>query len=301
MAWRGLHISRPARLRIDRGSLEICFRDDEEPSSFRTPLEDLAWLVLDSPEITLSTSFLSRCSETEVLILGVNEKHLPAWASLPWTRFHRQGEVLALQLKCSMPLKKRLWQHIIQLKISGQAACLKLFKAPRHEILAGFAAAVRSGDPDNLEARAAAMYWRFLFPNRNFIRHDDCLPNAMLDYGYSIIRSALARHLCAVGFMPQIGLHHASLTNAYNLADDLIEPYRPFVDAAVVSQLNDRQSTDPLSKEDRRAMVSLLEKPVSINGTSVTLFAAIGLTVASLKIALGTKDPKKLVYPDGFA
>lgn len=120
----------------------------------------------------------------------------------------------------------------------------------------------------------------------------------MLDYGYAIIRAAIARQLCATGFIPQLGLHHCSLSNAYNLADDLIEPYRPFIDAAAIRILNERPSSETLTLEDRRALVSVLERNVVLEKETVTLFNAISLTVASLKIALKNEDPKLLVFPD---
>ena len=297
MAWKGLHLSRPAYLHSERGSLSIEFRDGVEPEKFRIPLEDIAWIVIDTPQITMNSSFLARCSEEGVIIIGVDERHLPTWASLPWTRFHRQGEVLKLQLDSSLPLRKRLWQEIVKLKLTAQAASLTipgLSKAPH---LAAMIQAVRSGDPDNVEARAAAMYFKELLPGRPFTRHSDDLPNHLLDYGYAIIRAAIARQLCAIGFIPQLGVHHCSLSNAYNLADDLIEPYRPFVDVLMVQVLDGRASNADFVVDDRRKLVSLLDREVVMNGEVHSLFNAISLSVASLKTALKTEDPKALTYP----
>lgn len=298
MAWKGLHLSRPAYLHTERGSLSIEFRDGLEPEKFRLPLEDLGYLVIDSPQILLNSAFLARCSDSGVLVLGVDERHLPVWAALPWTKFHRQGEVLNLQLGASLPQKKRLWQEIVKLKLLSQASALEALGRKRASNLRSLANAVRSGDPDNIEARAAQLYFKELIPDRTFCRHDDDLPNHMLDYGYAIIRAAIARQLCATGFIPQLGLHHCSLSNAYNLADDLIEPYRPFIDAAAIRILNERPSSETLTLEDRRALVSVLERNVVLEKETVTLFNAISLTVASLKIALKNEDPKLLVFPD---
>jgi CRISPR-associated protein Cas1 len=298
MAWKGLHLSRAAYLHTERGSLSIDFRDDLEPAKFRLPLEDLAWLVLDSPQILLSSALLSRCSDAGVMILGVDEKHLPCWTSLPWTRFHKQGEVMRLQLEASLPRKKRLWQEIVRLKILAQAASLESLGRQKAPHLRALASAVRSGDPDNTEARAAQLYFRCLFLERAFTRHADDLPNYMLDYGYAVIRASIARNLCAIGFIPQLGLHHCGLANAYNLADDLIEPYRPFVDALAVRILGDRLSSEPFLTEDRRAIVSILDRDVLVNGQTVTLFHAIGLTVASLKGAMRDGDSALLSFPE---
>jgi CRISP-associated protein Cas1 len=297
MAWKGLHLSRPAYLHTERGSLSIEFRDGLEPEKFRLPLEDVAWIVMDTPQISMNSSFLARCSEEGVLLLGVDERHLPTWTSLPWTRFHRHGEILKLQLDSTLPLRKRLWQEIVRLKLAAQAASLTILGLPKSPHLAALIQAVRSGDPDNVEARAAALYFKELLPCRPFTRHSDDLPNHLLDYGYAIIRAAIARQLCAIGFIPQLGLHHCSLSNAYNLADDMIEPYRPFVDVLMVKVLDGRDSTAAFQVEDRRQLVSLLDREVLMNGETHTLFNAITLSVASLKTALKTENPKALIFP----
>ena len=297
MAWKGLHLSRPAYLHTERGSLSIEFRDGLEPEKFRLPLDDVAWIVIDTPQISMNSSFLARCSEEGVLLLGVDDRHLPTWASLPWTRFHRQGEVLKLQLDSSLPLRKRLWQEIVKLKLTAQAASLAILGSRKSAHVAALIQAVRSGDADNVEARAAALYFKEMLPDRPFTRHSDDLPNHLLDYGYAIIRAAIARQLCAIGFIPQLGLHHCSLSNAYNLADDLIEPYRPFVDVLMVKILDGRVSTAAFVVDDRRKLVAILDHEVLLNGETHTLFNAINLSVASLKAALKTEDSKALIFP----
>jgi CRISPR-associated protein Cas1 len=163
--------------------------------------------------------------------------------------------------------------------------------------LATLAQAVKSGDPDNIEARAAQLYFKELLPGRSFTRHSADLPNHMLDYGYAIIRAAIARQLCAIGFIPQLGLHHCSMTNAYNLADDMIEPYRPFVDVMMIETLGGRDSSAPFEIADRRKIVSILDREVVLNGETHTLFNAINLSVASLKTAFKTEASKCLVFP----
>jgi len=296
MAWRGIHLSRPAYLSTERQSMRIEFRDPEG-GQFRTALEDLAYLIIDTAEVALSSTLLSRLSENGVLVVGVNDRHLPVWTALPWTEFYRHGAVLALQLESSLPVRKQLWAHIIGRKIAAQADCLDRCGRGGAAHLLALVSQVRSGDPDNVEARAARHYWQQLFPDRDFRRQDDDLPNAMLNYGYAIIRAALARQLCGAGFIPQIGLHHQSQTNAYNLADDLIEPYRPFVDRLVVAVLGDIPSTDPFTTEHRRSLVPIMETTVEINGEVYGLLAAIEATVASLKSSLTARDPRRLAFP----
>jgi CRISP-associated protein Cas1 len=296
MAWRGVHLSKAAHLRIEHRNLVIDFRE-EVKSVARLPLEDIAYLIIDSLEITLSAALLSAMSENEIMVLGINERHLPAWSSFPWGLHYRQGEVTTLQLECSQPLKKRLWKHIVEKKICSQAWALKCYNMQHHDTLLILADTVLSGDSSNVEARAAVIYWGEFFTPREFRRHDEDLPNVLLNYGYSLIRAGLARHLCAAGFLPILGLHHCSMNNAFNLADDLIEPYRPIVDFFVRKILADRAGDAEFCTDDRRALTQILEATVILQGDEMTLFASIKLVTQSLKHAIRQRDPALLVYP----
>lgn len=296
MAWRGIHLSRPAYLSVERRALKLEFRD-EDRGQFRISLEDLAYIILDSLEVSLSGTLLARLAENGVLVVGVNDRHLPVWTALPWTEFHRHGAVIALQLEASAPLKKQIWTQIVAAKIGAQADCLDLYGRSGAGHLRAMVSRVRSGDPDNVEARAARHYWQSLYEGRGFRRHDDDLPNAMHNYGYAILRAALARQLCAVGFIPQIGLHHQSQTNAYNLADDLIEPYRPLVDRIVVDTLGDTDFSAPFTTAHRRQLVTIMESLVEIDGELYGMLAAVEATVASLKTALSDREARRLAFP----
>ena len=296
MAWRGIHLSRPAYLSLENRALKINFRDDDG-GTFRLALEDLSYLILDTTEVSLSGRILSAFSEESVMILGTDTKHLPAWSALPWTQFYKQGETLNLQLGTSVPQRKRLWSHIVRSKIFAQAYCLFTNGRTGADHLDKLVAQVRSGDPDNTEARAARHYWQHLFPKREFRRHDDDLPNALLNYGYALLRAALARNLCALGFVTQLGLHHDSLTNAYNLADDLIEPYRPLADHFALGTLADLPSDAAFETEHRRAMTRLLEANLVIDGETYSTMNAIEFTSSSLKRALTGNDPAQLKFP----
>lgn len=296
MAWRGIHLSRPAYLSVEHRALKLHFRD-EDGGQFRISLEDLAYLIIDSTEVSLSSTLLARFAENGVLVVGVNDRHLPVWTALPWTEFHRHGAVIVLQLEASVPLKKQIWTHIVARKIDAQADCLAHHRRHGAEALRAMPPHIRSGDPDNVEARAARHYWQSLYEGRGFRRHDDDLPNAMHNYGYAILRAALARQLCAAGFIPQIGLHHQSQTNAYNLADDLIEPYRPLVDRIVVDTLANAEFSAPFTTAHRRQLVTIMESLVEIDGELFGMLAAIEMTVGSLKTALSTREAKRLAFP----
>lgn len=295
MAWRGVHLSRAARLRMEHRNLVIEFADGA--AATRLPIEDMAYLILDTPEISLTGALMSHMSQHAVMVLGSDDRHMPAWTSLPWGLHHRQAEVTILQIESSLPLKKRLWQKIASLKIAAQAGCLGRLGRENADVLHALAGTVQSGDSGNVESRAAVIYFQNLFPEREFVRHSDDLPNALLNYGYSLCRSGLARFLCAHGFIPSIGLHHCSMANPFNLADDLIEPYRPLVDEVAAGLLGCRTLTDPFTLDDRRALTLLLEKPVLYAGAEVTLFATFALVVQSLRRAIENKEPGMLTFP----
>jgi CRISP-associated protein Cas1 len=303
MAWKGVHLSRPAYLSLLHNNLQISFRDNEGSSKadekICLPLEDIDYLIIDTSEASLSGPLLSALASSSVFVLGVDEKHMPCWASFPWTAYYRQGDTLSLQTGASLPLQKQLWARIIRYKIIYQARCLRhCSHAEEGDALEGLASRVLSGDTDNTEARAARIYWESLFGDRSFIRHDDDLPNALLNYGYALLRAALARNLCAIGFIPQIGLHHCSQSNAFNLADDLIEPYRPFVDEHAVRVLGKSPSDAPLTTQHRRQMVELLTRNVLMGNETLSLTTAMERTVTGLKQALNMRDAERLPFPD---
>lgn len=295
MAWRGVHLSRAARLRVEHRNLVIEFADSG--TSTRLPLEDIAYLILDTPEVSLTGALMSRMSQCAIMVLGCDERHMPAWTSQPWGLHYRQAEVTQIQLDCTLPLKKRLWQRIVCEKIRAQADCLHALRAENADVLQALIPTVRSGDSGNVEARAAVLHFPALFPGRDFLRHADDLPNALLNYGYSLLRSGLARYLCAHGFIPSLGLFHRSMANAFNLADDLIEPYRPFVDLTAARLLGNRPSSEAITLDDRRALALLLEKPVLFHAEEMTLFASIALCVQSLRRAMVSKEPGILQFP----
>ena len=296
MAWRGIHLSRASYLSLENRALKLEFRDDDG-GTFRCALEDLSYLVIDTTEVSLSARILSALSEASVLVLGCDSRHLPCWSALPWTRYYKQGDSLELQLAATLPQKKQIWTRIVRRKLLAQAHCLFTNGLAGADHIDALSRQIRSGDSDNTEARAARHYWRCLFPDRNFRRHDEDLPNALLNYGYALLRAALARNLCALGYITQIGLHHDSATNAYNLADDLIEPYRPIADHFVLSSLGTLPSDAPFETDLRRAMTRLLEAELDFEGEVFSTMNAITETASSLRHALSTKDPKRLRFP----
>lgn len=292
MAWRGVHITQPTRLTLADGQIVVS-RDDGD---IRLAIEDVAWIVIDTPQVMLSTALISACMDAGLAIVTTDRTHTPSGLLLPFHRHHRQSEVAALQVGMSAPLKKRLWQTIVQAKIGNQAAALIAIGRDPAPLLA-MAARVGSGDPDNTEARAARAYWPRLFTD--FIREDgNDKRNALLNYGYAVMRSAVARGLVAAGLLPAFGVNHASASNPFNLADDLVEPFRPFVDRAVW-ELTDRgsASSGDTTVEERRKLASLPIESVHSGGETVSLLVATENAAISLVRAIEINSAAVLLLP----
>ncbi len=292
MAWKGVHISRPARLACHDGQL-IVSQEDGEVSM---PVEDVAWIVLDSMQVTLTAALVSACMEAGVAIIFSDARHTPSGMALPFHRHHRQAAVAALQLGATHPLKKRLWQALVVAKITNQAICLSGC-GRQADAVSAMTRLVTSGDPDNIEARAARAYWSELFPR--FTRADEAdLRNKMLNYGYAVIRAGVARALVASGFLPCVGLFHANAANAFNLADDLVEPFRPIVDRQVF-ELTDKGATGEgeLTVEHRRRLAGLLTADIRIGEETVSVLTATERASASLVRAMEASSPAMLCLP----
>jgi len=291
MAWKGLHISRPARLSRRDAQLVV----DQEDGEVSLPMEDVAWVVLDSPQVTISGSLLSACMEAGVAIILSDERHTPSGMALPFHRHHRQASVAAMQVGLTQPLRKRLWQALVVAKIENQAAVLAQAGKPV-EGLRAMAGRVGSGDPENIEAQAAREYWGLLF--EAFTRSDEAdLRNSMLNYGYAVLRAAVARALVASGLLPCFGLFHHAAANAFNLADDLLEPFRPIVDRRVVALAAAEDPAMPLRLEHRRALAAILNDDIRLQEKTVSVLIATEMAAASLVRAMESSSPAVLSLP----
>lgn len=280
MAWRGVHISRPARLKLRDRQLVVA-QDDGEVS---LAIEDIAWLILDTPQVSVTGSLLSALAENGVALIVPDDKHHPAGVLLPFHQHHVQAHIAHTQIGISLPLKKRLWQTLIVAKIRNQATLLEHLGRPQAKGIFAMAERVGSGDPDNLEAQAARNYWSALFAD--FTRgNEEDRRNALLNYGYSVVRAAIARSCVASGLLPAFGVHHELRSNAFNLADDLIEPFRPFVDQMAYDQAKNSES-DILTADDRRLMVAVLNKDAVIGRERMTILAATEAVAMSMVRAM---------------
>lgn len=292
MAWRGLHISQATRLSLADNQVVAT----QDGSEIRLAIEDIAWMVLDTPQVTLSTALIAACMDAGIVIITTDRTHTPNGLILPFHRHHRQAEIVALQVGLSQPSKKRLWQALVRGKIDNQAANLEACDQDARPLRA-MADLVGSGDPDNVEARAARVYWPRLFVD--FVRDDDTdKRNALLNYGYAIVRSAVARALVAMGLVPALGLFHASMSNAFNLADDLVEPFRPFVDQSVW-RLTSKGTTAKGSTtvSERQQLASILTNTVSFGRETVSMLTATEKAAESLIRAMESGSPALLQIP----
>lgn len=293
MAWRGLHLSQPARLTLADNQCVI----SQEQGETRLPLEDIAWIMLDTQQATLTAALLAACMEAGIALITTDARHHPNGMALPFHRHHRQAEIAAIQIAATESLRNRCWQTIIRAKITNQATLLNQVGGDAAPLFA-MAERVTPGDPENIEARAARHYWPRLFPG--FTRQNESdLRNAMLNYGYAIMRAAIARALVAAGLLPAIGLHHASALNQFNLADDVLEPFRPIVDTTVWRLSEQGQTADgTLTIAHRRALAAVLLEPTRLAGATITALLATEQAAASLAQALDAKSAKILRLPE---
>lgn len=282
MAWRSVVITQPARLRLEQKGLVV----EQDAGKLRVPLEDISVLVIDQPQVSLSAKLLSACASEQIAVITVDETHLPNGVLLPHLPHSRALKVMRAQLDLSLPRRKQLWRGIVQRKLLNQAEVLAW---QGHEAaschLQRLAKSVRSGDAGHAESHGAQVYFRHLF-GAGFSRAQERFHNAAFNYGYSVIRSTLARNLVAYGFLTAFGLHHSSEQNSFNLADDLIEPFRPILDAHVLAYAKPDACERELTREDKAHIVSVLHQDVLVHlsdgstGKSTLLAAAESVVIS---------------------
>lgn len=261
------------------------------------PIEDIGLVVLDCQQIIVSSALLTALLDNNCAVVSCDQKHLPTGLLLTLYGNTVQTERHHQQLDASLPLKKQLWQQTIQAKIKNQAAVLKTIPEVEMGNMTAWAQAVKSGDSDNLEGRAAAYYWKSIFiDNPKFTRDDDDIVNAMLNYGYAIIRALVARAIVGAGLLPTIGIHHHNRYDAYCLADDLMEPYRPYVDRIVLNAVNEGKLPEELDTRTKKVFLELPTKEVIIDGNRRPLMLAVSQTVTSLQKCFAG-EIRKLTYP----
>lgn len=262
------------------------------------PIEDIGVVVLDNKHITITSGVLESLLENNCAIITCDSRSLPNGLMLPLNGNTLQNERFRNQLDASIPLQKQLWQQTVKQKILNQMQVLKNNSTEPTSCMKVWANDVRSGDPDNLEARAAAYYWKYLFPQiPNFVRdREGDKPNDLLNYGYAILRAIIARSLVGSGLLPTLGIHHHNRYNVYCLADDIMEPYRPYVDQLVISIVREIGEYKTLTKEIKAKLLSIPVIDVIIDGKRSPLLIAASLTTASLYKCF-SGESRKISYP----
>lgn len=294
MSKRILSFSNPFHLSANLGQLVVFNKETEDEVT--RPIEDIGYLILDHPQITFTTALMQWLAECNVAVIFCDSKHHPASMLLHLDTHHIQAERFRAQLAATEPLKKQLWQQTIKAKIRNQATVLQ-YAGQKALALRHLADKVTSGDTTNCEAQAARIYFKTLY-GEVFIRdRDGPPPNPSLNYGYSLLRAAVARALAGSGLLVTAGIHHHNKYNSFALADDIIEPFRPFADWLIYQQIRSIPDYHHLTKERKGEFLQLLQTDCILREERSPLSVAIESVSANLaKCFKGTV--KKLQYPE---
>lgn len=263
------------------------------------PIEDIGVVILDNRRITITSGAMEALLENNCAVITCNQKSMPVGLLLPLCGNTTQNERFRSQLEASLPLRKQLWQQTIKQKILNQEHVLRINTAQETKCMHVWSNDVRSGDSDNLEARAAAYYWRNVFTTYpNFVRdREGTPPNNLLNYGYAILRAIIARALVGSGLLPTLGIHHHNRYNAYCLADDIMEPYRPYVDQLVLDIIQCNLEISDITRDLKMQLLGIPMLDVVINGKRSPLMIAAQQTTASLAKCFAG-ECKRISYPE---
>lgn len=294
MIKKTLYFGNPAYLSLKDCQLVIRLpeveKNQELPLTFKKesvatfPIEDIGVIVLDHKQITITQAVIELLLQNNVALITCDSSRMPLGLMLPLESNVKQNERYRAQLDATEPLKKNLWQQTIKAKINNQAEVLKRHRECNVKNMIYWADSVKSGDPDNYEARAAAYYWSESFPNVEDFRREreGVAPNNLLNYGYAILRAVVARALVGSGLLPTLGIFHRNKYNAFCLADDIMEPYRPFVDDLVFNIVDRGENVEELTREIKAELLTIPTLDVIINKQKSPLMLAVAQTTASL-------------------
>lgn len=305
MIKRTLYFGNPSYLSLNSEQLVIRLPDIEKNDMLgqclvqTIPIEDIGVMVLDNKQITLTQGLLEKLLENNCSVITCDSSHLPVGLLLPIDGNTVQSERFRKQIDASLPLKKQLWQQTVKAKIINQAILLQKITGKKVLNMIRLAENVRSGDAYNMEARAAVYYWKHVFPDiEDFYRDRNGVPpNNMLNYGYAILRAVVARALVSSGLLPTLGIHHHNRYNAYCLADDIMEPYRPYVDELVINIMNEFDDIGELTKNIKAKLLGVPVLDVKINNRRSPLMVAVQQTAVSL-VRCFAGELKRIVYPE---
>lgn len=308
MIKKTLYFGNPAYLSLRNAQLLIQIpevqKNDSVPDTFKAmnertiPIEDIGVVVLDHKRITITTGAMEALLGNNCAIINCDSRSMPVGLMMPLSGNTLQSERFRDQIDASLPLKKQLWQQTVRQKIANQEHVLRINTTANSNCMKVWVGEVRSGDPDNLEARAAAYYWKNIFPQYpDFVRgREGEPPNNLLNYGYAILRAVIARALVGSGLLPTLGIHHHNKYNAYCLADDIMEPYRPYVDELVIQIMAEEDDYSELTKDIKAKLLQIPVLDVIIDGKRSPLMIAAGQTTASLYKCF-SGEMRQICYP----
>lgn len=296
MIKRTLFFGNPAYLSTKNEQLHIGFPEADKADR-TVPIEDLGMIVLENQQITITNGLLAKLTDCKVAVVSCNAQHLPEGLLLPMQGHSEQTERVRFQLEASQPLKKNLWQQTVTAKIKNQYALLQE-KGKESKRMEYLYKNVNSGDSGNHEAQAAAIYWQELFEIPEFNRGQQGIPpNNLLNYGYAILRAVIARALVSSGMLPGVGIWHRNKYNAYCLADDIMEPYRPYVDLVVSHIVETQDDFSELTTDLKKELLSIPALDVKIDGQKSPLMVAASRTTSSLFECFAGIS-RKIIYPE---
>ena len=315
MIKRTLFFSNPAHLYKRNEQLCISMNKanetEDETKVVTIPIEDIGVVVLDNKQITLSHALMDALLQNNAALITCDDKHMPSGLMFPLSVHHTQTEKFKAQIDASEPLKKQLWQQTVSAKLANQGKLLKLLSHNPHpkprqsqladaaDYLISFSKEVKSGDGDNHEARGAAIYWQNIFPAElNFRREREGeAPNNLLNYGYAILRAVVARGLVGSGALPTLGIFHRNKYNAFCLADDIMEPYRPYVDKIVCRIMQSGEDWKELTPSIKKYFLEIPTVDIIIGGEQSPLMVGLQRTTAGLMKCF-EGELKKMQYPE---
>ena len=296
MGWRSIIIRKASKISLSKHNFLYSPIDSE---CIVVPITDISVIILETHQVTITSALLSRLAEENIMLFSCDKKHTPNGIFMPFHQHSRFSLMVHLQTKWSEPFKKRLWQQIIIQKIINQSKVLTIYKKDKEsKELKDIASNVKSGDINNSESHSAKLYFQYLY--NHFNRRDvSDWRNSAMNYGYSIIRGVISRDLSSSGLIPAIGLHHKNQLNAFNLSDDMIEPFRAFVDNKVNAIFINENlpKIHELTHEHKIMLVEILQKQVFINGENTTLLNACSIFINSLTNCTKDNDFSKIVLP----
>lgn len=297
MIKRTLFFGNPAYLSTKNEQLVVNYPDDDKDER-TTPIEDLGYIVLEDPQITITTGLLRKLIDNKTAVITCNSQHLPTGMLQPLQGHSEQTVRYRHQLDASVPLKKNLWKQTVIAKIDNQAN--HLLRREKNALrLKRYVKEVGNSIHDNEEALAAAYYFQHLFDQvENFSRNQKGVPpNNLLNYGYAILRAVAARAIVSSGLLPSLGIFHHNKYNAFTLADDVMEPYRPFVDMIVYDVVKSGIELQELTIDLKSQLLMIPAMDVVINGKNSPLMNAMSRTTNSLWECYEGSS-RKILYPE---